>query len=126
MYPASRPSQAILLILFQELLAECRFRRSQVRLACYLACMSKCCTQLMLECPGSLCLNTWPKTDTCRHASSELAKRLVQAPGRSRLAEVVRDRECPDNLLRPRKGKSRHLRNRARTDSDLRDSRYRM
>src|SRR5947208_13593159 len=79
----------------------------------------------MLECPGSLCLNTWPKTDTCRHASSELAKRLVQAPGRSRLAEVVRDRECPDNLLRPRKGKSRHLRNRARTDSDLRDSRYR-
>src|SRR5213080_5163123 len=80
----------------------------------------------MLECPGSLCLNTWPKTDTCRHASSELAKRLVQAPGRSRLAEVVRDRECPDNLLRPRKGKSRHLRNRARTDSDLRDSRYRM
>src|SRR5438128_5979090 len=119
-------SQAILLIRFQELLAKCRFRRSQVRLACYLACTSKCCTQLMLECPGSLCLNTWTKTDTCRRATSELAKRSVQAPGRFRLAEVVRDQECADNLLRPRGGRPRLLCNRARTDWGLQDSGHRM
>src|SRR5437667_4551564 len=120
------PSQSILLIRLQGLLARCRFRRSQVRLGCYLVSTSKCCTQLMLECPGSLCLNTWTKTDTCRRATSELAKPPVQAAGRFQSAEVERNQECADNLLRRRGGRSRLLCNRARTDWGLRDSRHRM
>src|SRR5438477_2574310 len=96
--------QSILLIRLPGLLAQCRLPRSQVRFQCYPDCTNECCTQLMLECPGNLRLNTWTKTDTCRDASSDLAKRPVQAPSQF-LAEVVRDQGRLDNLLQLRGGR---------------------
>src|SRR6266550_4796886 len=80
----------------------------------------------MLECLGSLCLNTCPKTDTCQHASTELAKPPVQGPGGFRLADLVRDQQCAGNLLGLRGGRPRLRRNRARTDLGLQNSRLRM
>ena len=80
----------------------------------------------MLESQGSPCLSTWPKTDTCQRAASELAKRSVQASGPLRKGGLVRDLEYPDSLLHRRGGRPRHLRTGARTHSGLRDSRYRM
>src|ERR1041385_2056732 len=80
----------------------------------------------MLECRESLCLNTCPKTDTCPGASSELAKRLVQVSRRFRLAGVVRNQQCSDNLLEPRGDRPHPVRIVAPTDWGLKDSRHRM
>jgi hypothetical protein len=80
----------------------------------------------MLECPGSLRLNTCPKTDTCRRASTELAKRPAQAPGRFPLADLVRDQKCSDNLLSRSGDRSHRVCIVAPIDSNLRDLRHRM
>src|SRR5215469_2681991 len=124
----SRPParlRSILLIRLPGLLARSRFRRSQVRFRCYFDCTKKRCTQLTLEYPGNLRLSTWTKRDTCPRASNDLAKRPVQAAGHFRLAELVQDQECSDNLLRPDEGRSHRASIVAPIDWGLRNSTHR-